>query len=421
MSQKLGPFEENVKQVMEHFELPYAPSAWSDLEQRLDRKAVNNYSWVVAMLAAALFTSAGIYLYYDVNVLRTAASGGWKAGRFEQKVAVRPGSMIAGTAKADLDDSFLTTDTADALSESPKNPQETKRLVQWSDSRKAQEPSLTAENQINSNQTTTSETATNGATGVGLLGIKANVSSACAGTTVDFNASNGPSKGSYLWNFGDGHFSSKANPQHSYAKPGVYDVSLSVTNLEDGQIRTKVLEDFIRIQAAPKADFEWQFVNGPTDEPTVKLVNTSENAHAYEWRFEDGSTSQAISPVLSYNQKGKHAITLEVTNEQGCKDIQIAYISIENDFNLGAPEKFTPGKDLFMPESLKQGKQNFKLTIYNGAKPIFESSNKSKGWNGKLPDGSYAVSGQQFPWIVIVKNEATNEEKYYSGLLTVFP
>jgi PKD repeat protein len=419
MSQKLGPFEENVQQVMEHFELPYVPSAWSDMEQRLNRRSVNSYSWVAAMLAAAVFTSSAIYIYYEVNVLKSTASGGWKSSRFEHKVNVRPSTSASDSAIHGLRHSELSQTSSIKVATSEN---EGLALVSWSNK------GISADSPTNETSPKKSSNVGGGnsgeapvVNGTSVLGIKANVSSACAGTTVDFNAANGPSKGSYLWNFGDGHFSSKPNPQHSFAKPGVYDVSLSVTNLEDGQIRTKVMDDFIRIQAAPKADFEWQFVNGPTDEPTVKLVNTSENAHAFEWRFEDGTTSQAISPVLSYNQKGKHAITLEVTNEQGCKDVQIAYISIENDFNLGAPEKFTPGKDMFMPESLKQGKQNFKLTIYNGAKAIFESSNKNKGWNGKLPDGSYAASAQQFPWIVIIKNEATNEEKYYSGLLTVFP
>lgn len=39
----------------------------------------------------------------------------------------------------------------------------------------------------------------------------------------------------YLWDFGDGHFSTQAEPVHQYAKPGEYEVSLyAVNNYDDG-------------------------------------------------------------------------------------------------------------------------------------------------------------------------------------------
>ncbi|ERJ60606.1 PKD domain-containing protein [Sphingobacterium paucimobilis] len=39
----------------------------------------------------------------------------------------------------------------------------------------------------------------------------------------------------YLWDFGDGHFSTQAEPVHNYAKPGEYEVSLyAVNNYDDG-------------------------------------------------------------------------------------------------------------------------------------------------------------------------------------------
>ncbi len=39
----------------------------------------------------------------------------------------------------------------------------------------------------------------------------------------------------YLWDFGDGHFSTEANPFHQYAKPGEYEVSIyAVNNYDDG-------------------------------------------------------------------------------------------------------------------------------------------------------------------------------------------
>jgi len=44
---------------------------------------------------------------------------------------------------------------------------------------------------------------------------------------------------SWLWYFGDGTFSTEQNPVHEFEKPGVYDVSLKVTNSYADDIKTE--------------------------------------------------------------------------------------------------------------------------------------------------------------------------------------
>jgi hypothetical protein len=115
-------------------------------------------------------------------------------------------------------------------------------------------------------------------------------------------------------------------------------------------------------------------------------------------------------------------IALEVHNEWGCSDSKIKYVVINQEYNLMAPNSFNPtAKETFMPEALKQGKTQFKLTVYNGEQPIYETNNKAKGWDGRLPGGQIADSGKAYPWIVIIYNETTKEEKYFSGTVTVLP
>jgi PKD repeat protein len=253
------------------------------------------------------------------------------------------------------------------------------------------------------------------------LSVEINMKSTCAGGEIEFTAHNGPKEGSYLWNFGDNCFDQRSNLKHKYTKPGVYSVSLSVTNKRDGMMTTTVMKDLITVHPSPTADFEWNFINGAMEEPTVKIVNISENASEYQWMFSDGTSSNDISPIRSYTEKGKQTILLQVSNEFGCVDKKVKYINFNEDYNLKAPEKFSPSKETFMPEGLKQGKSNFKLTVFNGEQPIYETTSKSKGWDGKLPSGVSASTGQQFPWIVIIYNEATKEEKYFSGIVTILP
>ena len=51
---------------------------------------------------------------------------------------------------------------------------------------------------------------------------------------------------SWLWDFGDGGTSTEQDPEHTYTQPGVYTVSLTVTNL-DGLSATKTMEDYITV------------------------------------------------------------------------------------------------------------------------------------------------------------------------------
>ncbi len=416
MSKKLTPFEEKVRQSLEQYELPYDGNSWNELADRLDKK-VASHTWVVALVAACFFTSVGAWSIYKFTFTPVRATIGQHAPRFESQLVAKgiftpseesSESSIISSDKVGID--FTFSKNTELNQNNEKGDASSAALDISSTQNKATEEA-DSNGMINLPNTGLSSTA---------LSVVPNITKSCAGGEIEFSASNGPKEGSYLWNFGDGNFSNKPNPKHKYMKPGVYDVSLSITSKKDGQINTTVMNDLITIHPSPNADFEYEFVNSAMDEPTVKIVNTSENATTYSWKFNDGSSSNAISPIKSYTEKGKKAVVLEVSNEWGCKDESIKYIHINEEYNLMAPEKFNPRKETFLPAALKGGKVNFKMTVYNGNQAIFETTQKNKGWDGKLPGGAIAEQGT-FPWIVLIYNETTHEEKYFSGTVTILP
>ena len=406
MSKKFTAFEDILHRTVENYELPYENGDWKRLENQLDKSIVSNH-WVVALAAAMFFSGAiGLGVYTYANKLIGASSGA-RLARFENQINVKSKSSIS---------SNLTPSDERAADEGNKTKTSTSKNVSGH-STSSVDSAPNSESNVENITSENSDKIISSA-----LSVKPSTTTSCAGGEVEFNAVNGPTDGSYLWNFGDGNFSNKPNPKHKYAKAGIYDVSLSVTSKKDGQINTTVMNDLITIHQAPSADFEWAFVNSPGEEPTVKIVNTSENASSFEWKFNDGTTSKVISPVRSYNDKGKQMIALEVRNEWGCSDSKVKYVIINQEYNLMAPHSFNPAaKETFMPEALKQGKTQFKLTVYNGEQPIYETNNKAKGWDGRLPGGQIADSGKAYPWIVIIYNETTKEEKYFSGTVTVLP
>jgi len=406
MSKKFTAFEEKLNSALENYELPFENGDWKRLENQLDKSVASNH-WIVALAAAAFFSGVIGFAAYTYSNKLVDASRGAALARFENQIDVK-------NAKSASDDS-ITNEQPSSDSVISKNNKNTGAIA-------GVQTSTSAENIINNSESDENVSVVNTKPVSTALSVKPSTTSSCAGSEVEFNAVNGPIDGSYLWNFGDGNFSNKPNPKHKYAKAGVYDVSLSVTSKKDGQINTTVMNDLITIHPAPSADFEWDFINSPEDEPTVKIVNTSENASSFEWKFNDGTSSKVISPVRSYNDKGKQMIALEVHNEWGCSDSKIKYVVINQEYNLMAPNSFNPtAKETFMPEALKQGKTQFKLTVYNGEQPIYETNNKAKGWDGRLPGGQIADSGKAYPWIVIIYNETTKEEKYFSGTVTVLP
>ena len=431
MSKTLTPFEEKLKQSLDQFELPYEETGWNALEKKLNDKGTSNNSWIVALIAACTFIAVGSWTVYGYAFKSSAASKGSSVARFENNQNVVNSSLLsASTSNAGsnnnggLEQETTVIENNNTLVSSPLLLADSNRNNQSvTNNTSVVIPSILTENETlsASNTMVDPNAPIIVSSGNSALSVEINMKSTCAGGEIEFTAHNGPKEGSYLWNFGDNCFDQRSNLKHKYTKPGVYSVSLSVTNKRDGMMTTTVMKDLITVHPSPTADFEWNFINGAMEEPTVKIVNISENASQYQWMFSDGSSSNDISPIRSYTEKGKQTILLAVSNEFGCVDKKVKYINFNEDYNLKAPEKFSPSKETFMPEGLKQGKSNFKMTIFNGEQPIYETTSKSKGWDGKLPSGTSASSGQQFPWIVIIYNEATKEEKYFSGIVTILP
>ena len=250
--------------------------------------------------------------------------------------------------------------------------------------------------------------------------ILSSVRQTCAGTEVSFKPQNSPSDGSYLWNFGDGAFSNESNPKHRFQKPGTYEVSLSVTDNKNAQINTVNMSETITILPNPNADFDWKFVNGGKEAPTVEIKNQSTNFVSASWKFGDGTESSTTHPIKTFSTKGSHSVVVTAINEYGCKDQKVKYINVNSDYNLNAAGYVNCG-DGFMPEGLTQLKGKFSLSIYDGSKKIFETRDAKNPWVCTDMNGNKVEVNKQYPWIAILHDAKTGEDRYYSGAVLVKP
>lgn len=139
----------------------------------------------------------------------------------------------------------------------------------------------------------------------------------CLGSPVVFNNNTSIANGglTYVWDFGDGNFSSATNPSHSYAAAGTYTVKLkAISNNNCADSITQV----ITVHPAINAGFTTADVCFGN---AVSFNNTSSIATGtltYLWNFGDGSTSTATSPARNYAQPGTYTVTLNITSNNAC-------------------------------------------------------------------------------------------------------
>lgn len=141
----------------------------------------------------------------------------------------------------------------------------------------------------------------------------------CSGVTINFTDSSANAV-SWLWNFGDGTYSSTQNPSHTYNQDGNYLVSLTVT-APDGCTSTMVADSAVVIMTS-SALFQSDTQDGCTP-LIVNFTNASEGAESWEWNFGDGSSSTLEFPSHLYTSPGVYTVTLVSSNHFGCSDTLI--------------------------------------------------------------------------------------------------
>ena len=413
----LDKFEQGIQDAYKNYELPYSSSEFAQVSRRLLRKRLLSglalWGSVVAITAVV-----GISGYMIVsNETESPIAGTSNAPEVANTVTLPNSSESLNNDTSEGLTGIISDFNKDVISKSSSEEGSTS-IAENSSTNSENGTAISNQETSQPNDLTAAVSPDN--KNKSLL-IEPSVRTACAGAEVNFTAKNSTKNGSYLWNFGDGSFSNQENPIHIYKKSGTFDVSLSVTNPNDGQISTIAMRDLITINPKPEADFEWSYTNSPVGEPTAKFVNTSVNANSFVWKFAENRTSTEVSPSVIYSSKGKQPVILEVHNSFGCKDEQVKIVQVNADFNLGAVLKMSEHEIAFMPEALKKGGNKFKLTLYDGENIIFESTSKTKVWKGDMKGGKKAVAGQQFPWIVLIYGEDGNDARYYSGTLTIVP
>ncbi|NYT17603.1 MAG: PKD domain-containing protein [Methanomicrobiales archaeon] len=145
--------------------------------------------------------------------------------------------------------------------------------------------------------------------------------------TVRFTDLSTGSPDSWLWNFGDGGTSTDENPFHDFTMPGVYTVTLTVTNAYGSSSKTEAA--YIAAGMLPSA----QFTSVPREGQVPLSVQFNDlstgSPDRWAWNFGDGTGSLEKNPTHLYLEQGEYTVALTVTNSYGSNTrIQTAYIRV---------------------------------------------------------------------------------------------
>ncbi|MCS7037880.1 MAG: PKD domain-containing protein [Saprospiraceae bacterium] len=150
-----------------------------------------------------------------------------------------------------------------------------------------------------------------------VAGFKPSATQGCMPFTVQFNDQSAGNPIAWNWSFPGGNpaVSSEKNPTVMYMSPGLYPVTLIVTNAYGSDTLTQ--QNLIEVLALPTAAFDYTTTN-----LTVKFNNQSQNGASYTWSFGDGATSNEANPTHTYASPGTYTVSLTVLNNCGAATLQ---------------------------------------------------------------------------------------------------
>ena len=234
-----------------------------------------------------------------------------------------------------------------------------------------------------------------------LLTIEAEICGFQNGSVTVNDVAYGTAPFSYSWN-GDAPV---ADNKFTHLKSGIYQIIITDANgcsITD----SVVIEEAVMTL---KADFGYELIPCTNE---IQFLNLSTDTLSNHWDFGDGTISNEISPVHTYQPNEKYTVILILAPNSPCADTAQAVIPFENDAisdTLFIPNIFTPNGDGKNDYFEIIGMDNLCITLHKlmvfdrwGLK-VFESVGKQFKWDGTnnentLTEGVYfyVLEGEEF-------------------------
>lgn len=420
--------EQNFKDALDKYEMPYNPKAWEALNSKLDAMqpatkpaSGSSLKWIGGISAAVVASSALIYAVMNNSTSTEVVNPTTTAQNTTQTVA--PSNNEKSTSKQV---ETKTTSKSNAINSLDESNKETNSTV-VSNNATQRNATSTTKTEVETNEKNTSYNPIvktpeqNNTNNDKMLAVEPStpanlfneLNDLCLGESEQLKNKNAfpltiisPSGNEQTV---AANQSVKFNPTES----GTYTIA------SKNQKRTIVVKD------APKLDFEIneevKYENGI---PSIPL-KTYADASNFVWSFEGQSTKQyGETATAHFYKQGEYTISLSAKNVDGCVATVKKQVSINENYNLLAPTAFMPKsadsrKNKFIPYALTVRNTEFKMTIYEPrtGNVVFETTSID-GWDGiDINTRQMVDENKSFAWKVVLAHPEPDEPKEYSGIV----
>ena len=221
--------------------------------------------------------------------------------------------------------------------------------------------------------------------------------SGCAPLKINFSPIETSDSIEYIWDFGDGEFSDKMNPSHSFKKEGNYIVSLNIKYPVSKKTSFFSLTNEIIVFPSPSSKIV-SICNQNTYQ--FKLDEFTENT--IKWYLNEDFITEDIESEHTFVKPGTYLLSCTIENQYSCISKLSELLDIKIVHDIAMPNAFRPNgdgsNDLFGPNEEYYNQYKLVLKIYNrSGELVFESNSSRQKWDGLMmgsgriaPYGVYA-------------------------------
>lgn len=432
----MDKFDKLIKDAVESYEAPYDAQVWANVSNQLGHSKGGAMKWIVGSAAAVVLISGSIYLLNDTD---TVTDTPLTQTTTEQQLPVQTADNtnaedLTSTSNDLADQNQSATDIDNGSHTSTpflpiSDPGHPGTMGEIGNSDITVNNGQSGNENSNSGQVTGNENNSNGQTIEPIADNSAarfsakfdsEIAMACMNTEFVFTPEDINQSALYVWDFGDGSYSSSKLGVHTFKRSGTFTVSLSLKDSKTNKTLSKSSMEIV-VNPIPEVDFAYEKNNEMI--PTVTFINLTDNVASWQWDIKGQRTSTENQFEYTFRKKGIYTVELSATNDFNCSASVQKPIEVKSDYNLLAPTAFTPNgdnkNDYFIPEALRLMDVNFTMVIYDKAGTmLYQTNSVNQPWDGtNMNDNSMADDGA-YVWQVQFKN-ANGETEYYEGQVII--
>ena len=445
----MDKFEELIKKSAESYEAPYSEDAWLALSQKLGPAKGSGLKWTIGGAVVAAAVVAGIWYSIpaddtqntktEITSLQTndVNSNMNTTPNVEHNAFIGEDNNSEPSAQTQTDvlnEKSTDTEVKNTHDYTLSNASNTKdNNDEANDNNDTKKDDLTVKPIKNLvidpllAESTIDETNTEDAAHKPVdyksfdLEVVANKDELCIGETLELRPSIPKIEAKYRWLIGDkvvnGNF-----VDMTLDEVGSYQVVLELADFRTNKTLYTSQEKTIVVKAKPMNEISYNVDNNTI--PTASFEQLNKQAKTVNWNIEGVIKTNASAFSHSFRTKGDYVVHCKVTDFNNCVSEASRTVTIEDDYNLLAPNAFSPegsgdvNTRTFIPKALLVTDDPFIMTIYDRqGHQIYQTVNAGRPWDGTTAEGALAPV-DSYVWIVqLTKKDGEIEE--YKGLVTL--